>query len=71
MHRYGRQRLEDIETTSKSVSVSFAQNSSDEQEIIQLSKEKWQWMADKDAALLEDLFHESAGPGNTNIIKIE
>jgi hypothetical protein len=31
-----------------------------EQEIINLSKEKWQWMADKNADKLADLFHEKA-----------
>ena len=34
-----------------------AQTSS-EQEVIQLSKNKWQWMADKDVAKLEPLFHD-------------
>jgi len=42
------------------VQWSFAQNSSAEQEIIDLSKEKWQWMADKNADVLEDLFHEKS-----------
>jgi Domain of unknown function (DUF4440) len=31
-----------------------------EQQIIQLSKDKWQWMADKDLAKLEPLFHEDS-----------
>lgn len=39
---------------------SFAQNSGAEQEIIDLSKEKWQWMSDKNVDLLKDLFHEKA-----------
>lgn len=39
---------------------SFAQNSSADQEIINLSKEKWQWMADKNADALDKLFHEKA-----------
>ena len=39
---------------------SFAQNSSAEQEIIDLSKEKWQWMSDKNADVLDDLFHEKS-----------
>ncbi|MBE8714409.1 nuclear transport factor 2 family protein [Sphingobacterium hungaricum] len=34
----------------------FAQTSSSEQEIIQLSKDKWQWMADKNVEVLENLF---------------
>jgi len=45
---------------------SFAQNSttsgnaSTEQEIINLSKEKWQWMSDKKVDSLDALFHEKA-----------
>ena len=39
---------------------SFAQNTETEQEIIQLSKDKWQWMADKDVDKLATLFHEKA-----------
>ncbi len=31
-----------------------------EQEIINLSKEKWQWMADKNADTLDNLFNEKA-----------
>lgn len=31
-----------------------------EQKIINLSKQKWQWMADKDVDALENLFHEKA-----------
>jgi len=40
--------------------LSFAQNSAAEQEVIQLSKDKWQWMSDKDADKLDDLFHEKS-----------
>lgn len=39
---------------------SFAQNSSADQEIINLSKEKWQWMSDKNVDVLNNLFHEKA-----------
>ncbi|MBU2525090.1 MAG: nuclear transport factor 2 family protein [Bacteroidetes bacterium] len=43
---------------------SFAQSGTDiskaEQEIIQLSKDKWQWMADKNVDKLEPLFHEKS-----------
>lgn len=42
-----------------SVQLSFAQSSA-EQEIVNLSKEKWQWMADKNADKLADLFHEKS-----------
>lgn len=31
-----------------------------EQELLTLSKNKWQWMADKKVEALEDLFHEKA-----------
>ena len=34
----------------------LAQNSATEQEVIKLSKEKWQWMADKNVDKLKDLF---------------
>jgi hypothetical protein len=39
---------------------SFAQNADVEQEIIDLSKNKWQWMSDKNVDLLKNLFHEKA-----------
>jgi hypothetical protein len=39
---------------------SAAQNTAAEQEIIQLSKDKWQWMADKNVDVLANLFHEKA-----------
>jgi hypothetical protein len=38
----------------------FAQHSDTENQIINLSKDKWQWMADKNATMLDDLFHEKA-----------
>jgi hypothetical protein len=38
----------------------FAQNSSAEQEVIKLSKEKWQWMADKNVDKLKNLFDEKS-----------
>ncbi|MEN5085068.1 nuclear transport factor 2 family protein [Sphingobacterium faecium] len=37
----------------------FAQSVSD-QEIIKLSKDKWQWMADKNVTTLDSLFHEKS-----------
>jgi hypothetical protein len=43
-----------------SVQWTFAQNSAAEQEIIDLSKEKWQWMSDKNVDLLKELFHKKA-----------
>lgn len=43
-----------------SASWSIAQESDTEQEIIKLSKDKWQWMSDKNVEILEDLFHEKA-----------
>jgi hypothetical protein len=39
---------------------SFAQTTDAEQEIMDLSKNKWQWMSDKNVDLLKDLFHEKA-----------
>jgi hypothetical protein len=39
---------------------SIAQNSSADQEIINLSKEKWQWMSDKNLDALDKLFHEKS-----------
>jgi hypothetical protein len=41
------------------VQFSFAQSKT-EQELTQLSKDKWQWMADKDVDKLEKLFHEQS-----------
>ncbi len=39
---------------------SFAQSSKEEQKILQLSKDKWQWMADKNVDKLELLFHSKS-----------
>lgn len=41
-------------------SLSFAQTSTAEQEIIKLSMDKWQWMADKNIEKLTPLFHPQA-----------
>jgi hypothetical protein len=43
-----------------SMQWSGAQSKQAEQEIINLSKEKWQWMADKKADTLASLFHDKA-----------
>jgi hypothetical protein len=40
--------------------LSIAQTSTSEQEIIQLSKDKWVWMAEKDVDKLTPLFHPQA-----------
>ncbi|MCS4227089.1 nuclear transport factor 2 family protein [Sphingobacterium sp. BIGb0165] len=40
--------------------LSFAQQSSPDQEIMAISKEKWQWMADKKTSELDKLFHEKS-----------
>lgn len=40
--------------------LSFAQTSTAEQEIIKLSMDKWQWMADKNIEKLTPLFHPQA-----------
>jgi hypothetical protein len=36
------------------------QNANLEQEVIKLSKEKWQWMSDKNVDTLDALFHEKS-----------
>lgn len=41
------------------LNFSFAQSTT-EQKILQLSKDKWQWMADKDVDKLEKLFDDKA-----------
>jgi hypothetical protein len=41
-------------------SISAKQYTKREQEIINLSKQKWQWMADKKADTLAQLFHEKS-----------
>ena len=42
------------------VHFSFAQSTKEEQEILQISKDKWQWMADKNVDKLKDLFDAKA-----------
>lgn len=42
------------------VQVSFAQDAATEQKIRDLSKEKWQWMADKNVDKLTSLFHDKS-----------
>jgi len=42
------------------VQASSAQQSALDQEITKLSKDKWQWMADKNVAALDKLFHEKS-----------
>lgn len=39
---------------------SFAQKTSTEQALIELSKQKWQWMADKNVDKLTPLFHDQS-----------
>ena len=39
---------------------SLAQTPTAEQQLVELSKEKWRWMAEKDVAKLEPLFHEKS-----------
>lgn len=43
-----------------SAQVTFAQNTAAEQEIIDLSKQKWQWMADKDGDKVAELFDDQS-----------
>lgn len=40
--------------------ITFAQNTPEQQEIIELSKTKWQWMADKEADKLAELFDDKS-----------
>ncbi|MBK6978213.1 MAG: nuclear transport factor 2 family protein [Cytophagaceae bacterium] len=40
--------------------ISLAQISKAEQEVMQISKDKWQWMADKDVEKLDKLFDEKS-----------
>jgi len=47
-------------TAQKKASSSTTKVQHSEQEIINLSKQKWQWMADKKADTLAALFHENA-----------
>src|SRR5690606_8796081 len=42
------------------VQASSAQQSALDQEITKLSKDKWQWMADKNVEALDKLFHEKS-----------
>ncbi len=42
------------------VSEFYAQNSSIDQALIHLSKQKWQWMSEKNTDSLTNLFHEKA-----------
>lgn len=40
--------------------ISFAQNTAVEEEVIQLSKQKWQWMADKNVDKLTPFFDDKS-----------
>ena len=40
--------------------LTFSQNETTEQKILQISRDKWQWMADKDVVNLEKLFDDKA-----------
>ena len=55
------QWLESVsDETFNNIKVPVAITNDTEQEIIDLSKKKWQWMADKNVDALEDLFHEKS-----------
>jgi len=43
-----------------SMQAAFAQNATSEQTILDLSKAKWQWMAEKNIEKLTPLFHDKA-----------
>lgn len=40
--------------------VTYAQSSKEEATVLQISKDKWQWMADKNVDKLKDLFDDKA-----------
>lgn len=42
------------------IQASFSQTTNTEQEIIKLSKDKWQWMSDKNTDVLKDLFADKS-----------
>ncbi len=42
------------------IQVSFAQETATDKEVIELSREKWQWMADRKVEVLDSLFHEKS-----------
>jgi len=46
--------------SNQQASSSVTSITNEEQEIISLSREKWQWMADKNVETLENLLHEKA-----------
>ncbi|MEF8795137.1 MAG: DUF4440 domain-containing protein [Salinivenus sp.] len=48
------------EETFNSIDRPASGSTSAKQEIIDLSRQKWQWMADKNVDALDDLFHENA-----------
>ena len=55
------QWLESVtEEAFSSANLPASDTSSAKQEIIDLSKEKWQWMADKNVDALDSLFHEKS-----------
>lgn len=49
-----------VEQAMSKLNEFFGKYISTEQEIIKLSKDKWQWMADKNVDVLSKLFHEKA-----------
>ena len=48
------------EEVFQNINVDSIKNKIVEEEIISLSKDKWQWMAEKNVEILEDLFHEKS-----------
>jgi hypothetical protein len=44
----------------KAATTATTNNTNAEQELLQLSKEKWRWMAEKKADTLAELFHEKS-----------
>ncbi len=52
--------ITNIQTANAQTQFPARQFTAEEQKFIELSNQKWQWMADKDADKLATLFHDSA-----------
>jgi hypothetical protein len=55
-----KKKLFSLLTILFAMQATFAQNTDEQQEIIELSKTKWQWMADKEADKLAELFDDKS-----------
>lgn len=55
-----KKKIQSLSLIIMGTNISLAQQETSSQEIISLSKEKWQWMADKNITKLDSLFHEKS-----------